>query len=295
MSVAPDLGSATSAQKRWDVDDAAGGSGGPGSRPTRVTAPSGRVLADPGIAMTGIPTTRAQEILSTLVDCVRPGRDLPVLLVAACAANVPVSGAGLALMTDTGPGAILAVTDGPARVMEELQASLGEGPCVDASDSGHMVLQPDLAVTAPERWPEFAAGALSVSIGAVFAFPLHVGAIRLGVLDLYRDSVGGLDDDELAEALAFADAATAVLLSLQATAGPSAMHPLLSTSVADRAEVHQATGMIAEQADVSLLDALALLRGRAFATDRGIADLAGDVLKRLLNFTDDGDDGRGPH
>ena len=76
--------------------------------------------------------------------------------------------------------------------MEELQFTLGEGPCVESSGTGRPVLQPDLARTGPARWPGFSAAALEAGIGAVFALPLRVGAIRLGVLDLYRDAVGGL-------------------------------------------------------------------------------------------------------
>ena len=59
------------------------------------------------------------------------------------------------------------------------------------------------------------AAALDAGSSAVFAFPLRMGGIRLGVLDLYRDRAGALSDQELAEALAFADAATMLLLQLQ--------------------------------------------------------------------------------
>ena len=87
---------------------------------------------------------------------------------------------------------MLAATDEGARKMEELQFSLGEGPCIDSSRSGRPVLQPDLARTAPALWPAFSALALEAGIAAIFAFPLQVGAVRMGVFDLYRDEVGGL-------------------------------------------------------------------------------------------------------
>src|SRR5450830_212153 len=119
-------------------------------------------------------------------------------------------------MTDSGPAGTVAVTDEVASLMEDLQFTLGEGPCVDSSTWGRPVLQPDLATTGPARWPVFSAGALEAGIGAVFALPLRVGGIRLGVLDLYRDRPGALTPHELNEALAHADAATAILLHLQA-------------------------------------------------------------------------------
>ena len=65
--------------------------------------------------------------------------------------------------------------------MEDLQFTFGEGPCVECSRTGRPVLQPDLARTGPDRWPGFSAGALEAGIRAIFAWPLRVGGIRLGV------------------------------------------------------------------------------------------------------------------
>jgi hypothetical protein len=78
-----------------------------------------------------------------------------------------------------------------------------------------LVLQPYLSDSGPQRWPAFAAAALEAGILAIFALPLQVGAIRVGVLDLYRDRVGVLSDGEPAEPLSFADAATTLLLQMQ--------------------------------------------------------------------------------
>ena len=234
---------------------------------------------------------RPAQILAALLEQpAGPGSaDLPSRLVTMCAAGVPVTGAGIIVMTESGPGAMLACTDWPSRTMEDLQFTLGEGPCVDASRSGRPVLQPALASTAPTRWPGFAAGALEAGVRAVFAFPLQIGGIRVGVLDLYRDVEGVLDSVELAEALAFADAATSVLLHLQAPPGPNGGAPDLAALVEDRAEVHQATGMISVQAALGLAEALVLLRAHSFAVERPIRDVARDVVARTLRFAPEDD------
>ncbi|MGZ4614294.1 MAG: GAF and ANTAR domain-containing protein [Actinomycetes bacterium] len=230
-------------------------------------------------------TARVGQILADLEhDGLQAAACLPQRLVTACAAALPVSGVGLIVMTDSGPGAMLAATDGSARVMEELQFTLGEGPCVEASRDRRSVLQPDLARTAPQRWPEFATGALEAGIRAIFAFPLQVGMIPLGVLDLYRDTAGTLDEGQLAEALCFADAATTVLLNLQAANGPQDIASGLAVLVENRAEVHQATGMVSVQAMLGLAEALILLRAHAYAAERPILDVARDVVARILRF-----------
>lgn len=105
------------------------------------------------------------------------------------------------MMTNEGHGGVLAATDGPATEMEDLQYTLGEGPYLDAYREGRPVLQPDLASTGMSRWPGYAPAALDAGVAATFAFPVQLGAARLGVLDLYRTTTGGLDSPQLAEAL----------------------------------------------------------------------------------------------
>jgi hypothetical protein len=228
--------------------------------------------------------TRASELLSAVLAESADGTDLPSRLLSACAGALPVTGVGLALMNENGPAGTIAATDGPAVTLEELQFTLGEGPCVDASRTGRPVLQPDLAVTAPVRWPAFAAGALTAGIRAVFALPLRVGVIRLGVLDLYRLSPGPLSAGEISEALSFSDAATLLLLHLQAGHPGAGPPPGLFPVLDDRAEVHQATGVVSVQADVGLAEALLLLRARAYAEHREIGELSRDVLEGIVVF-----------
>jgi GAF domain/ANTAR domain len=234
------------------------------------------------------------EILSAVRAASRDGEDLPDSLVRLCARTLPVNGVGLALMTDDGPAGTVAASDRGARQLEELQFTLGQGPCVDASRSGRPVLAADLAGTSSRSWPQFAAGADAAGLRAVFAFPLQVGGIRLGVLDLHRDTTGELSGEELADALSFADAATQLLLDLQArgaTPGDTArgIPPPFLAVLDDRAEVHQATGVVSVRAGVSLAQALALLRARAYAEGRPIGNLARDVLDGLVQLEKDDD------
>jgi hypothetical protein len=232
-----------------------------------------------------VSATRVQQILTTVMTAERHGLTLPDLLCAACVSDLPVTGAGMALMSSLGATGMVSATDGAARTMEELQFSLGEGPCIDASERGRPVLQPQLRATAPLLWPGFGPAALDAGIEAIFAFPLQVGGIRLGVLDLYRDSAGDLDAADLREALAYADAATLVMLHLQdQMPGDGALHPDLADRTRFRLVVHQATGMVAVQTGVSLAQALLLLRARAYSSERTLADVARDVVGRTLRF-----------
>jgi GAF domain-containing protein len=232
-----------------------------------------------------VASARVSQILSSVLDG-SADVDAAHRLVVACTETMPVTGVGLALMTDAGPAGTVAISDERAGTMEDLQFTLGEGPCVECSRTGRPVLQPDLARTGPARWPGFSAAALEAGIRAIFALPLRIGGIKVGVLDLYRDTPGELSDAELAEALSSADAATEVLLRLQDQASPDESGLKMIPVLEDRAEVHQATGMVAIQAGVRMAEALVRLRARAYSTDRPIVDLATEVLDGTLTFTE---------
>jgi hypothetical protein len=234
---------------------------------------------------------RVIDILTQIAGESRADASLPARLSALCLAQLPVSGVAVALMTAGGPtGVVLAATDARARRLEGLQFTLGEGPCVEASRRGRPVLEPDLRRAGPARWPGFGAAAQDDGVRAVFAFPLWVRAIPVGVLDLYRNLPGSLTPSEHADALAFADAATVVVLYLQDRTGRYGARPELTGPIGSRTQVNQATGMISIQLGVSLAEALLRLRAHAYAADRTVPDVAADVVGRRMRF-DNSDSG----
>jgi len=225
------------------------------------------------------------RVLSSLMHGQLGEETLPGLLCGRCSDDVHVTGVGMALMSEEDHGGVVGATDATARRMEELQYMMGEGPCIDSSTGGRPVMQPDLVRTAPTRWPGFGPAVLETGVAAIFAFPLQVGGIRLGVLDLYRDRSGPLDQAQVRDALTYADAAVVLLLHLQQQTQPgSGLHPQLVDPQDYRPEVHQATGMVSVQAAIGLTEALLLLRARAFSSERSILDIARDVIARRLRF-----------
>ncbi|BCJ46999.1 GAF domain-containing protein [Actinoplanes ianthinogenes] len=207
----------------------------------------------------------------------------------ACVAGLPgVGGAGMALMTTLPAQQIRYASDAVSAEVEDLQVVLGEGPCREAFDGRRPVLVEDLDDQLwSNRWPVFAPAAVSAGARALFALPLQVGAICLGVIDLYRPGPGRLAGDDLAEALAFADAATELLLAEQLPGGPGSG----ADPHAHRAVVHQATGMISAQLQVPVQAAFLRLRAQAYVTERNLDDVAADVVARRLRFTEtDNDD-----
>jgi len=216
----------------------------------------------------------------------------PVTVAHVCAAAVPgvgVDGAGVTVMVSTTVRDTVHATDRVAGELEEWQLTFGQGPCVDAFAEDGPVLIIDLdAPIHLARWPVFTPAALRSGARAVFALPLQVGAIRLGVLDLYRARPGPLSDDQLADALAFADAAGMLLLEGAGGEPPDSAELAWQRDdpTSHHAEVHQATGMILAQLGISAEAAFARLRAYAYANDRRLGNVAADVVGRRLRFDD---------
>ena len=146
------------------------------------------------------------------------------------------------------------------------------------------MLEPDLAEPVKPRWLAFTGPAVEAGVRAVFGFPLHVGAVRLGALNLYRDRPGPLTDEQHADALVMADVAAQAVLVLQANAPPGQLAAALEASADFQYVVHQASGMVAAQLDVSVAEALIRLRAYAFGNGRPLAEVAHDVVARTLRF-----------
>lgn len=177
-------------------------------------------------------------------------------------------------------------TDPRSEELEELQYTLGEGPCVDAVAGHGPVLVVDLAsAESGRRWPIFAPAAVERGIRRMSALPVGAGAIRPGVLDVYWFQAGSLSAVELGDALTYADAVLAIALASREGDGDATVNLAVTAMTERRAEVHQATGMVSVQLGIGLADALARLRAYAYANDRRISDVAADVVARRLAFS----------
>jgi len=198
-----------------------------------------------------------------------------------------MTGAGIMLMSEDMPRGSVGSSDEVSRVIEELQYTLGEGPGIDAHKLGSPVVEADLAEAPRSRWTAFAPLAVEAGARAVFGFPLVIGAVRLGALNFYRDRAGPLAAGNHADALVAADVAARAILALQAKASPGQIASELMSGLTLQSVVHQASGMVAVQLDVSIREALVRLRARAFAEGRPLTEVAGDVVARRLRFHPD--------
>jgi hypothetical protein len=196
---------------------------------------------------------------------------------------LPITGVAISVFDQDRRATLIQATDSTASRLDELQFDLGEGPSVDAFRTATLVTVPDLA--AAIRWPAFLESAAVLAVGAIFAFPLMLGAASTGTVTCYRTAPGELDDDaadiggSLCRAIAGPAFRRAIVLAADEAPGEA-------PPAASRREIHQATGMVLTQLNISATDALSRLRAYAFSHGYTVQEIAHDVVSRRLNFAE---------
>jgi len=210
----------------------------------------------------------------------------------ACVLLFDIDAAAISLVFDGASSGTLGSSGPPARTYDELQFTLGEGPCLDSVSGRTPVLVADLADPDEARWPIYGPALLSHQIRGVFAMPVLVAGEHVGALDLFRAQPGGLAEDHFAGAIVAAELAGAPLLdvmndNLLAAVNDPESNAWAELNALSRAEVGQATGMLVAQLGVEPAEALVRLRAHAYATGRSSTDVARDILDRRLKLEAD--------
>ena len=235
----------------------------------------------------GYGTTTGDRLLRILAELSSGGATEPeaTRLCDVCADVCLMSGAGIMLMAGTVQGSVCS-PDEVSVLIDELQYTLEEGPCVDAYHHDRPVLESDLAEPRTPRWFAFTPPAVEAGVRAIFGFPLHVGAVRLGALNLYRDRPGPLSDEQNADALVLASVAARAVLAMQAHAPPGELAPELQRGANFHFVVYQAAGMVGAELGISNGEALRRLRAYAVRNRRLLTEVAKAVVARKLRFDD---------
>ena len=227
---------------------------------------------------------RAEDAEQFLAELIGGSEDESPSLTSVCRSAtglLHMSGSAVVLMGE-GTFPSVASAYGVSVTVQDLELTLGEGPAIDAYAEGTPVLVDDVGAFS-SRWPQFTRAIAETGIRSAYALPLQLGVIKLGVLVLYGDEPRVLEGEELAAALLVANLVTNQVIDMQG--GALAESLAWGLEVDDyRAVVHQATGMISAQLDCGMGEALVRLRGRAFATERALDQVATDVVTGELRF-----------
>jgi hypothetical protein len=209
-------------------------------------------------------------------------------------------GAALAVLTRSGRvRRLVFATDSLAQRLDELQYTIGEGPCFDAYLEDAPQFYPELTnVAQTSRWPTFARDATQLGVYALFAFPVPDGRRPMGVLELYRRAAGALAELEYVAAAASAEALAHRLESnwqdhvsrfgsaSQAVdaAGSVGAEQDESADPFTLSQIHVAAGMVAVQLGIGVGVAVDRLRAYSYASGQRLSAVAADVIAGRLHL-----------
>ncbi len=229
------------------------------------------------------PTQRVERLCRAALAVAEPSG-----LTSVCASRV----------IDDRPRGVVWATDPRARRLDDLQVVLGEGPGITAITEGGPVLVPDLRSEWRQGWVTFGRAAVELGVRSICAFPLQIGAVRLGVLTLHGEEPASLDAAQLSQELAFCDELSVALLVADTGSDDwsSVLQPALDPPLAITS---QAAGMVMVQLDSTIAEAMARLAAHAFGADLTLEEVSRAVVERTLRFQPDQfypeTDPNGPH
>ena len=199
---------------------------------------------------------------------------------------LPISGVSIWVLGAGRVGSTVCSSDDTAARLDAVHFDCGEGPRWEVVRTGRAVMVSNIRARSHDRWPFFSSEASRLGVGALFAFPIRLGAVVVGVADMYRRGAGDFDSDQAQQAQDLASAAAAEAVQ-HATFAADHERPLADVIEPEmRREVLQATGMILVQLETTAHEALVRLKAHAFARGDSVLHVANLVVLRQLDFRD---------
>jgi GAF domain-containing protein len=212
---------------------------------------------------------RLAEMLSATARLLQAEPDLDTTLqatVAVTLSNVPgAQFAGITALSKARRPVTPVASHPLVEAVDQVQYSLGEGPCLTALYEHSTTLAEDLADD--DRWPRFAPRAVELGVRSMLSFQLFVHAGTVGALNLYAPDRRAFGKDSVAIGqLLAAHAAIAIVAARNA----HEMRQALST----RDVIGQAKGILMERHKLSADAAFGLMVKASQDSNRKLRDIA---------------------
>ena len=197
-------------------------------------------------------------------------------VVAAADALFGVDGTALMLVDRDQVLRNLAASDPRAVPLEELQATHGEGPCVDAFDDKQPVSADDLA--REDRWPAFSPDAARRHLLAVLASPIPYNQMAIGVVTVFSSDVHPWSPEGELALVAFTDLAALTIANTMQSEQRGELATQLQRALDARVVIEQAKGVLVGRHGLTTRQAFERLRRQARDQRRPLTEVARSVV-----------------
>jgi anti-anti-sigma factor len=170
----------------------------------------------------------------------------------------------------------VAATDQTVVDMDSEQYAAEEGPCIDASMTGHWFHAESLDTE--RRWPTFTPKARALGISAILSSPLLSHDVPVGALNIYSRTATAFAAHEQELAGVFASEASAILTEVGADVTDDQMASRVQRALRIREVIAEAQGVIMERQDVGEKEAFDVLRRSSRQSGKPISQGAREVV-----------------
>jgi len=232
---------------------------------------------------------RLLQTFATLADTLVDDYDVVDLLqslVDACRDLLNMTAAGILLADRDGELELVASTSEASRLVEVMQLSADDGPCIECYQTGTAISVPSIAEAADE-WPAFSQSALEQGFASAEAIPLRLRESTIGTLNLLHSEEGPADEADMVAARAFADVATIGILHERSLRESEVLSEQLQLALNSRVVIEQAKGVVSFTDGVPVDEAFDLIRSYARRHQLPLRDVAARLVRRELELRDD--------
>jgi GAF domain-containing protein len=170
----------------------------------------------------------------------------------------------------------VATSHARAELLDELQSAIGQGPCIDALDSGKPVTATDLG--ADSRWRRFAAES---GLNSLHSEPLKADGRLLGVLTLYSGRFGAFREETRVAARVTADHIGVLFRTSLEAARTREVATQLKEALTTRAIIDQALGIVMAQRRCTSHQAFEVLRHVSQDKNVKVHQVAATIVEKV--------------
>lgn len=193
-----------------------------------------------------------------------------------CVELFGVSGGGIMLVFEHADLRNVVVAGTGSRLLEESQAAVGQGPCVDA-----VVLDVEVtssSVIADSRWPDLRRRLVDGDLEAVLAMPLRLGGTAVGSLNVACVGEHDWTHGQRSALRRYADLTESTLATAVSAEQSSALAAQLTYALEYRGSIERGVGYLMARDQLDRTDAFNRLRLATRRSRRRINDVAEGLL-----------------
>ena len=165
-----------------------------------------------------------------------------------------------------------------AILLDGVEQALGDGPCLEALQTGQPVLLPDTGTD--RRWPEYSAQVAGARVRSVLGVPLDLGHDASAALNFFALETGLFTEHALDEAAVFADMAGQALRLLVRIATADLLAADRKSAMEQRTAIDLATGIIMGQNNCTQEEAFGMILHASQTRNQKLRDVAQGIVKK---------------